>query len=159
MAGRGPAPATTKRTTSTQVGLLAHAPFEIPVLPKSYKATVWVKGEPQERRLSFLPATREWWEAWKRSPMASDFAEVHWLRLLAIAKLKDRYERDPSPANATELRLQEQRFGGTPEDLLRLGHRIVRPTSSPSEPAAGPGAPVTSIASARRARLGSNGDG
>lgn len=152
MPGRGPAPQVEKRRTNTQVGLLAHAPFEIPPLPKTYKVTVWTKGVPKQRRLSFLPATRAWWEAWKRSPMAGDFAEVHWLRLLAIAKLKDRYERDPCPANATELRLQEQRFGGTPEDLLRLGHRIVRGHPAPPEPS-GPGATVSSLADERRARL------
>jgi hypothetical protein len=151
MGGVGPPPEKDKRNRGgTKLEQINHPDFEVPELPKSYRLIVWVDGKSITKTLTYLAETRRWWEAWQRSPIADELAEVHWLRLLSVAKLKDRYERDPSPKNAGELRLQEAAFGGTPMDLRRTGRIIHKPSTHEAE---GPGAEVIDADDARRARL------
>src|SRR4051812_30197683 len=74
----------------------------VPELPATY-------GEGVE----FLPATRQWFATWARSPQAAVFVSTDWQRLSGIvAVLVDRWHRDPSSTSlAAEIRLQERELG------------------------------------------------
>jgi hypothetical protein len=79
-------------------------------------------GEP----VQWHPLTVEWWrDAWQ-SPMRDEWvdADVHGLYMLAI--LRERFYRDPTPTNAAEIRLQEQRYGLSPIDRRRLQWEVDR---------------------------------
>jgi hypothetical protein len=119
---------------------------DFPPLPTTYKIRV-VDGKTHHTKTRrFLPSTRAWYEAWARSPMAVEFANVHWLRLQSIAKLQDRFDCGDVSV-AAELRLGVASFGGTPHDLRRLGRTVARP----QQPERGRGA--SADARSRRSRL------
>ncbi len=162
MAGKGPPPAETKRRRNKPPAF-DELPFEghdgpFPPLPASYGVDfdVAVLGEDGERsivtrrkQVRYLHDTREWYETWARSPMATKFTGVDWNRLRRVATLADAFYRRPTQVLAAEMRLQEALFGGTPVDRLRAQMKIAAPAEA--APATGPG---PSKASAdRRARL------
>lgn len=166
MAGNGPAPAEQKRRRN-KAPTFDELPAEgyqgeFPPLPASYGIEVTEKvietdpetGEKVERwitrrrQLRYLHDTRDWYETWARSPMATRFTHVDWNRLQRIARLADAYYRRPSKDLAAELRLQEAAFGGSPLDRLRAQMKIAKPADD--EPAKR-AAPKSS--SKRRARL------
>jgi hypothetical protein len=121
MAGRGPAPKPANKrarrnreepeTRLTKQKSAAKA--KTPALPGS-------KG--------FLAATRAWYATWASSPQASQFIETDWLRLHMTARLVDLFYRSEFPSEAkqlmSEIRLNEAKLGGTPEDRLRLRWRL-----------------------------------
>lgn len=120
---------------------------EFPPLPATYMQRTWDGEKHVEKRVRFLPSTRDWYEAWARSPMAVEFTGVHWLRLQSLAKIQDRFDRGDMTV-AGELRQGLASFGGTPMDVRRLGRTIAR------QPAADGGSPrAKPAASRRRARL------
>lgn len=159
MAGTGPAPEAQKRRRNKES--LTELPAEgyqgeFPALAKNYRVerVVMVIDPETHRKVSetftatilFLKATRDWYEAWARSPMAVEFTGVHWQRLQRVARIVDQYERTSDPSLLAEIRLQEAGFGGTPLDLRRLGRSI-----TPGAPVAAPRS--TPRASSRRSRL------
>jgi len=70
-------------------------------------------GEVEQPRV-WHPLTITWWRDVWRSPVHGEFARVDLHRLYLLADLVDRYWRAPSIALATEIRLQEARFGLDP---------------------------------------------
>lgn len=141
MAGRGPAPkpaAQRRRRNKTDEAALPAGGYDgaFPELPPTYTVLPLI-GKP--KKIKFLAATRRWYETWCRSPMATEFTAVHFLRLQEIAVLRDGYERTANIEFLKEMRLQLAGFGGTPLDLRRLGRRIERP-EAPED--ARPKAPV-----------------
>ena len=76
-----------------------------------------------------LAATRDWYATWCRSPQAAQFIGTDWLRLHMLARLVDRFYRSELALEQkqlmSEIRLNEQKLGGTPEDRLRLRWRLV----------------------------------
>lgn len=93
-----------------------------PPLPGAYRADADDAG--QSVMVDYLPETRRWFDTFARSPMATRFTDVDWLRLQQIAPLVDRYYRHPTATLAGELRLQQAQFGGTPMDRQRMRLRI-----------------------------------
>lgn len=78
--------------------------------------------------LRYLPETRAWYAVWCKSPQAAQFLATDWQRLHMTAKLVDHFYRTEEPMVAkqllNEIRLNEQKLGGTPEDRLRLRWRM-----------------------------------
>jgi hypothetical protein len=76
----------------------------------------------------FVKATRAWYRVWCRAPQASQFLSTDWLRLHMTARLVDEFYRSSEPlvmrGLLAEIRLNEQKLGGTPEDRLRLRWRL-----------------------------------
>jgi len=97
----------------------------------------------------YLKATRDWYETFARSPMATRFTDVDWRRLQEIAPLKDQYNRSPDTKLAAEIRLQETRLGATVRDRHEMRMRVASEAAAEGRGAA----PVSSMAAARRARL------
>lgn len=167
MAGKGPPPAETKRRRNKPPEF-AELPAEgyqgdFPPLPASYGVDIEVieKDEEGEKRVvvkrkqvRYLHDTREWYETWAHSPMATKFTGVDWNRLQRVAILADAYYRRPSQPLAGELRLQEALFGGTPVDRLRAQMRI----AAPAEAAVGATPATSKQARDRRSRLTVVGD-
>lgn len=89
------------------------------------------------RRVRFLKATREWYDTWARSPMATRFTGTDWQRLRMLAPLVDEANREPSTRLMAEIRLQESGLGATILDRQRLRMRVGSaepPAESESEP-------------------------
>lgn len=162
MAGHGPPPAEVKRRRNKPPEF-DELPAEgnsgpYPPLPASYGVEVPVEDEDpatgdkvirmKRKQVKFLHDTREWYETWATSPMATKFTGVDWNRLKRVAILADAFHRSPSQALAGELRLQEALFGGTPVDRLRARMRIAPPVD-----ADGHAAPRRKSSSERRNRL------
>lgn len=98
------------------------------------------------RRRSQRAEVREWWDDWTASPQASQFGRTDWRRLLMLVPLVDAYfaaaeAKDAGTLTriAGELRLQEAKFGATPDDRMRL-RWVLRPSAPPvpEAPAAAP---------------------
>ena len=85
-----------------------------------------------KRRRKWRPETLGWWRDIWKSPMAVEFIKSDMHQLYILADLIDQYWREsasrngPSPALATEIRLQRQCFGLTPIDRRRLQWEIER---------------------------------
>lgn len=131
MAGQGPAPKDPekrrRRNKSGEVETLPAAGYQgdYPPLAQGYTLVIDSEEGPSELWVEFLPATREWYEEWARSPMAVRFTAVDWGRLRrVIAPLADKYHRRPSTSIATELRLQESLLGATVMDRQRMRLKI-----------------------------------
>jgi hypothetical protein len=145
MAGRGPAPGASpnRKDKSQRRRRNVEAEFddlpaegyqgEYPSLPATWSNTVMQKVEtgdgeqemvPVTVKMTYLKATREWYETWARSPMAVRFTQVDWMRLRQIAPLVDKYNRSPRKDLAAELRLQESLLGATVMDRQRMRLKV-----------------------------------
>lgn len=148
MAGRGPAPGAnpnrkdpSQRRRRNVEPTFEELPAEgytgdFPALPATWSNTIMRKvqtgdGEdelcPETVKITYLKITREWYEVWARSPMATRFTQVDWMRLRELAPLKDQYHRRPSKDLASELRLQESLLGATVQDRQRMRLRVGEP--------------------------------
>ena len=129
MAGRGPAPganpnrksAGQRRRRNTPEAPFEELPAEghtgpFPALARSYSHG--------KRRVKYLAATRDWYETWARSPMATRFLGTDWTRLRLLAPLVDQAQREASPRLLGEIRLQESLLGATVMDRQRLRMRV-----------------------------------
>jgi hypothetical protein len=85
------------------------------------------------RRSKYLQITRDWYDAWARSPQAAGFGVTDWHRLQMLAPLVDAYWREPKPSLMAEIRQNESKLGATVEDRQRLRWRL--PGASPIAPA------------------------
>lgn len=132
MAGRGPAPGAgakpasqrRRRNLPPEVEQLPEGGFQgdFPPLADGYDYDT----DNGAVEIAFRAETREWYETWAHSPMAVKFTGTDWNRLRwVVAPLFDRYMRSPGDTKlASELRLQEERFGGTVMDRMRLKQTI-----------------------------------
>jgi hypothetical protein len=103
-------------------------PFEgyrgdFPPLPATYAQRTWDGEKHVTKRVRYLPSTRQWYEEWARSPMATEFTTVHWRRLQTIANLQERFDRGDLSVTS-ELRQGIASFGGSIADLHRMGRTI-----------------------------------
>lgn len=71
------------------------------------------------------PATVQWWEMWRRSPMAMVWIDSDWSFLIETAVLHDQYFSRPSHLVAAELRQRGAKMGITYEDRARLKMQIL----------------------------------
>lgn len=167
MAGKGPPP---KKSSERRRRNKEQPPTELPPegngkeyppLPVTWSNTVLEKtrnGDGEEEvvsktiKITFLQATRDWYDIWGASPMAVEFTAVDWNRLQRIAKLVDQYERKPSKDLMAEIRLQEASFGGTPMDRRRLG-QVIGGKKSGAKGEGDRRASTEAEAKARRSRL------
>lgn len=145
MAGRGAAPGANpnRKDPSQRVRRNIEPGFDdlpaegyqgpFPPFPATWSNTVMQKVETGDgdselvavtQKMTFLKATREWYETWARSPMAVRFTSVDWMRLRTIAPLFDQYQRRPRKDLASELRLQESLLGATVMDRQRMRLRV-----------------------------------
>lgn len=86
----------------------------IPDLPETADGDAW------------HPMTLAWWADIWSSPMAPEYDESDVHGLFMLAMLVDQFWVQPSPALASEIRLQRQCFGLTPIDRRRLQWEIDR---------------------------------
>ena len=77
------------------------------------------------------PDTIRWYEEWCRSPMATEWADVHFTRFHQIAVIYDMWLTSGDVKLVQELRLQLAPFGGTPGDLLRSGRKVAPRQAAP----------------------------
>lgn len=124
MAGRGPTPKPPERrarrnaapeTVELEVGCAAEAP----VLPDA-------DGYREE--------TRAWYRTWCEAPQGTQFLATDWQRLHMLAPLVDAFfdsSRGPRERKEllSEIRLNEQKLGATPEDRLRLRWNLRAPAA------------------------------
>ena len=119
MAGRGPAPkpAATRQRVNRKAGaatLDAPVRVQVPVIPN-----------PDRRK--WHPLTEAWWKRVWHSPMAAEYLESDIDALGTLALLKDALNKNPDDLKlATEIRLQEARFGFTPVDRARLQWEVAK---------------------------------
>ena len=143
MAGRGPAPkegAVRRNKPVEKTRLVAGEDPVGPELPDG-----WLPDEE-----AWHPATRSWWENWRRSPQASRMlSSPDWDFLLDTALMHHTMWAKGRWEFASEVRLRTAKFGATPEDRLRLKAEIETPDENPVGSA---DAQVTDIRS-RRSRL------
>jgi hypothetical protein len=79
------------------------------------------------------PRTVDWWQTWRRSPMAVTFIDGDWSFLLDTAMLHSEMWKG-SPGLAAEIRLRVGKLAGTPEDRLRLKLEIERESKQAAQP-------------------------
>lgn len=116
MAGRGPAPKEshqrerdTRRRQGDVVSVRADGAIRGPALTREYS-----------------PDTVEFYETYRRSPMAQLYEETDWQALQLILPLYESHMKRPSAAAASEIRLTVERLGGTYTDRLRAKIRVER---------------------------------
>lgn len=80
------------------------------------------------------PRTVEWWDTWRRSPMAATFIEGDWSFLLDTAMLHNEMWNGETK-HAAEIRLRVGKLAGTPEDRLRLRVQIDTEVAQVTKPA------------------------
>jgi hypothetical protein len=135
---------------------------EFPKLPRYWQqeVTVWERDPDTRekfavtklRRRQYLPQTRNWYETFARSPMATKFTETDWVRLADIAPMKDSFYRG-NHALASEIRQQETKLGATVRDRIDMRMRIAKPPAAAEQPsAAGADGTVVNMAD-RKERL------
>ncbi|USL85090.1 terminase small subunit [Arthrobacter phage SWEP2] len=124
MAGRGPAPKEqhqrerdTRRRQGDAISLVPDGVVRGPELPESI--------------IDPHPETIVYWEAWRRAPVAQLFQPTDWEGLKRAALLHDYVWKagstpggKPSAAAISELRLIEERYGGSFVDRQRAKIRI-----------------------------------
>lgn len=118
MAGRGPAPKPAGRRARTNADPVPTRSLRLVREPAPDLPSLGVDkdGEPAE----WHPRTVDWWETWKRSPLANDFTADDWSFLLDTALMHHAMWSKGQWTLAAEVRLRVAKFGQTPEDRARL---------------------------------------
>lgn len=88
--------------------------------------------------------TKQWWDAWRRSPQAKLMNELDWESMFDAAYIHDAIWRQSfKPLSGTvltnllaELRRREGQYGATFEDRQRLNLHIMTPSGEEDEEAA-----------------------
>ena len=82
--------------------------------------------------IDWHPATRRWWENWRRSPQGTRMVtDVDWDFLLDTALMHHTMWANGRWEFASEVRLRAAKFGATPEDRARLKFEIEVPEQYP----------------------------
>jgi hypothetical protein len=110
MPGRGPAP----KKERTRPNDTARRSAEFTTLPADGE----LRG-PDLPDGDWHPRTLDWWQTWRRSPMAATFIDADWSFLLDTAMLHSEMWQGETK-HAAEIRLRVGKLAGTPEDRLRL---------------------------------------
>lgn len=120
MAGKGPAP---KETLSRERDQRRRDAQAVSVAPDGE-----LRGPDLPEGIDWPDVTLDWWDTWRRSPMAQTFTDTDWSFLLDTAQLHMRFWDGESKV-AGELRLRQAKFGATPEDRARLKINITAPAT------------------------------
>lgn len=132
MAGRGPAPKENRvRRNADPVGTITLS--DPPANPPKLRGYA-----------KYSAPTRDWWDAWVKSPMAGAFLPTDWQRLMMLAPLVEEYYKNPKPSLLAEIRLNEERLGGTILDRRRGGLEVAKRDERPKL------APVADIEARRK---------
>ena len=67
-----------------------------------------------------------WWDTWRRSPLAEAFLETDWSRLTMLAPLVAVYYRRPHHMVLAEIRQSESLLGATHVDRLKARIKVER---------------------------------
>lgn len=110
MPGRGPAPKQTLSRPNDQARRDAQ---------KTRLAADGVLRGPDLPEGDWHPRTVEWWDNWRRSPMAQTFLATDWDSLIETAMLHTLMWNGEFKL-AGEIRLRAAKFGATVEDRQRL---------------------------------------
>ena len=89
-----------------------------------------VENPPKLPRLidnRWLKETRRWWEAVWSSPFATLYEETDVRSLVRLARLQNKFWREPSATLSKEIRYLETELGLTPRARARLKWAIVKP--------------------------------
>lgn len=117
---RGPAPKPAEKRQRRNEPTFATTELD-PAGPK-------VKAPRLDGASKLLARTRRWYSTWCDSPQAAQFLGTDWERLQMLALVVDDFFRADEPALRqkllAEIRSQEAKLGGTPEDRLRLRWRL-----------------------------------
>lgn len=128
MAGRGPAPKDVAKRARTnkdplQMRILPAILAAQPDLPEFDVVSTYKDddGNPVSEWSPYVWAdhTRDWWQMWADSALATEFTSTDWSELLDTALLHSEYWKGKFSL-AGELRLRTAKFGATPEDRARL---------------------------------------
>jgi hypothetical protein len=133
MAGRGPAPKPSEQRRRRNTD-----PVSPTVLTNDGQ-----KIGPTLKKLTgrdWSDQTNAWFDTWRAAPQSRAFIGTDWLRLGLLAGIVERYWSEPSASLLAEIRLNEERLGGTIVDRQRA--RMVIETE-------GDAAPVLSLAESR----------
>lgn len=136
MAGRGPAPAVSRRrrnkdphpeTVVVDGGGLHGPPLPEGVLPDEQEA--------------WHPQTVALWESLRRSPLLADEPDLGWQFLIDTALMHHTMWAKGRWEFASEVRLRLAKYGATPEDRMRLKVKVAAPgDGKPAEPTTPEGA-------------------
>jgi hypothetical protein len=147
MAGRGPAPAETRRRANTPargdwIDLQPLRKRVLPPLPKR------AKGEGQ-----WSPRTRRLYEGWRHDPVTATFGPNEIAAALEVAYLEEELVAGTNSL-ASEIRQRLDGLGLTPKGKRDLRYRVLfqRPADAPDDPAPKP-APARPKRTDRRSRL------
>lgn len=82
------------------------------------------------------PETREWWDTWRRHPIAPMLEETDWNTLKRTAILHSEFWFGTLPPTqqvsfAAEIRRVETMYGATVEDRLKLRMKFAEPNGTP----------------------------
>lgn len=94
--------------------------------------------------IDWHPKTREWWDAWRRSPQAILFEETDWEELQSSALIHHAIWNNPKSsvaqisAGLAELRQRVAKFGATIEDRLKLRMKFAETTTAEARANQGP---------------------
>ena len=110
MPGRGPAP----KKERTRPNDTARRSAEFTALPDDGE----LRG-PDLPDGDWHPRTLDWWQTWRKSPMAATLIDADWSFLLDTAMLHSEMWQGETK-HAAEIRLRVGKLAGTPEDRLRL---------------------------------------
>lgn len=124
MAGKGPVPkdpATRVRRNGggAQMRVIEVTAAIQPELPDRWVIVDYGMAGKKREQVSWPTATRQWWDMWALSPLATQFTSTDWSELL-IAALIHAEVMDGNYKLAAELRQRTAKFGTTPEDRARL---------------------------------------
>lgn len=113
-----------------------------------------VRGFPLPEGMDWHPQTQQWWETWRRSPVAQKMLATDWDAHLDTALLHHAMWEKGKLDLAAEIRLRVAKFGATYEDRLRLKLTVqpALPADAPPSEGGDSTANVRSIDS-RRSRL------
>lgn len=134
MAGNGPPPKANRRRTNadtyadvqTKVSVTADKLYG-PSLLEAVGDVVICNWD--EAALSLV---EDWWDNWRRAPMAEAFLNTDWQRLTMLALLVADYFTHPHHMKLAEIRQNESLLGATHVDRLKARIKVER-DAAPAE--------------------------
>lgn len=153
MAGRGPAPAESRRRRNEPargewVDLEPLEQRVLPELPDAPPLIIRVRGEaPREVKQDWSARTKAAWEAWARDPVSAMFGPAELAAVIELAYVMEDFVRGIERPN--EVRLRMDGLGLSLKGKRDLRYRVAEPAPEPAKPSRG----RATSSSRRRSRL------
>lgn len=149
MAGNGPAPSENRRRRNKDT--YADVKTTVPAKSATLRGPTLndAAGATQMElfdRLGVTELVQDWWDTWRRSPLAEAFLDTDWSRLKMMVPLVATYYARPTYSALGEIRQNESLLGATHVDRLKARIKVERPGDKPKAPPAG----VTALDAYRR---------